>query len=126
VKLHGDFDDDASLVLTESNYFERLSFESPLDVQLRADMLSNSFLYVGYSLRDINMRLLLYKLQKQSTEAGLPKANATSFIFLSRPNIVQETILVERRITPIASDANDSSEGLKSFLGDLLERLKAA
>lgn len=58
IKLHGDFDDDSSLVLTESNYFDRLSFDSPLDVQLRADMLANSFLYIGYSLRDINMRLL--------------------------------------------------------------------
>lgn len=124
VKLHGDFDDDASLVLTESNYFERLSFESPLDVQLRADMLSNSFLYVGYSLSDIDMRLLLYKLQKQASEAGLSKASATSFIFLARPNIVQETILLERRVTPIVSDVDDSSEGLKSFLRNLLKRLK--
>src|SRR5262245_50994129 len=37
VKLHGDFDDDESLVLTESSYFDRLSFESPLDIKLRAD-----------------------------------------------------------------------------------------
>src|SRR5690606_27048665 len=30
VKFHGDFDDDESIVLTESSYFERLDFESPL------------------------------------------------------------------------------------------------
>ncbi len=125
VKLHGDFDDDASLVLTESNYFERLSFESPLDVQLRADLLSHSFLYIGYSLRDINIRLLLYKLQKQAAEAGLPNSAAASFIFLSRPNIVHETILSERRITPIVSDFDDSSEGLNSFLRDLLEHSRS-
>ncbi|TIL79789.1 MAG: Sir2 family NAD-dependent protein deacetylase, partial [Mesorhizobium sp.] len=39
IKYHGDFDDDASLVLAESDYFERLSFESPLDVKFRADAL---------------------------------------------------------------------------------------
>ncbi|MGY3354351.1 hypothetical protein ACVWZK_001014 [Bradyrhizobium sp. GM0.4] len=38
VKFHGDFDDDHSIVLTESDYFERLSFETPLDVKLRADI----------------------------------------------------------------------------------------
>jgi SIR2-like domain len=30
VKFHGDFDQDNSLVLTESSYFDRLEFESPL------------------------------------------------------------------------------------------------
>jgi len=37
IKFHGDFDQDESLVLTESNYFDRLEFEAPLDILLRAD-----------------------------------------------------------------------------------------
>ena len=37
IKFHGDFEDDASLVLTEANYFRRMSFETPLDIRLRAD-----------------------------------------------------------------------------------------
>src|SRR3954447_9558880 len=32
VKYHGDFDDDASLVLTETDFLNRLSFDSPLDI----------------------------------------------------------------------------------------------
>ncbi len=32
IKLHGDFDDDTSIVLDESSYFERLYFDSPLDI----------------------------------------------------------------------------------------------
>jgi hypothetical protein len=35
VKFHGDFDDDNSIVLTESDYFERLNFETPIDVKIR-------------------------------------------------------------------------------------------
>ena len=62
VKLHGDFDDDRSIVLTETDYYDRLSFDSPLDVKLRADALGKSILFVGYSLSDINVRLLLHKL----------------------------------------------------------------
>ena len=42
VKFHGTFSDDASLVLTESQYFERMAFESPLDIKLRADMLGRT------------------------------------------------------------------------------------
>jgi SIR2-like domain len=36
VKYHGDFDDDASLVLTETDFLDRLSFDSPLDIKFRA------------------------------------------------------------------------------------------
>lgn len=59
VKFHGDFSDDSSIVLTESSYFERLEFNSPLDIKLRSDMLGKTILYIGYSLEDINMRFLL-------------------------------------------------------------------
>ena len=51
VKLHGDLDDENSLVLTETSYFERLAFESPLDIKLRSDTLGKSILFIGYSVR---------------------------------------------------------------------------
>jgi hypothetical protein len=50
VEFHGDFDDDASLVLAETDYFDRLSFDSPLDVKFRADALGRSLLFIGYSM----------------------------------------------------------------------------
>jgi SIR2-like domain len=59
VKFHGSFNDDASLVLRESSYFERLEFESAMDIRLRADMLGKSLLFIGYGLADINVRFLL-------------------------------------------------------------------
>ena len=121
IKFHGDFDDDDSLVLTESNYFDRLDFESPLDVLLRADMLGNSILYVGYSLRDINLRYLLYKLQKQAVKVHLSKARPTSFVLLSRPNVVQEKILLERNVIPLVSEADHPGDGLCAFLKELYE-----
>ena len=64
VKFHGTFDDDESLVLTESSYFERFDFESPIDIKLRADMLGRSLLFVGYSLTDVNIRYMLYKMHR--------------------------------------------------------------
>ena len=59
VKFHGDLDDISSLVLTESSYFERLSFESPLDIKLRSDSIGRTILFIGYRLSDINVRYLL-------------------------------------------------------------------
>jgi XTP/dITP diphosphohydrolase len=42
VKFHGTFSADESLVLTESSYFNRLEFESAIDIQLRADTLGQA------------------------------------------------------------------------------------
>ncbi|MCD8493636.1 MAG: SIR2 family protein, partial [Geovibrio sp.] len=60
VKFHGDFDNDDSLVLDESSYYERLEFETPLDIKLRSDVLGKSVLFIGYSLADVNLRFLFF------------------------------------------------------------------
>src|SRR5260370_31316339 len=64
VKFHGDLSLDESLVLAESHYFDRLSFESGLDIKLRADMIGRSLLFIGYSFQDINLRYMWYRLMK--------------------------------------------------------------
>lgn len=121
VKFHGDFDDDSSIVLTESSYFDRMSFESPLDIKLRNDVLGKSILFIGYSLADINIRYLLYKLQKQWEKEGLQNVKPKSYIFLTKPNIVQEGILRSRGVIPIIAENDDPKESLTKFLKTLLK-----
>ena len=122
VKFHGDFDDDQSLVLTESSYFERLTFESPLDIKLRADTIGKSVLFIGYSLSDINIRYLVYKLYRLWADSPYASARPKSYIFLSRPNPVQERILSDRGITPIISESDVPETGLYDFLDKLLRQ----
>jgi hypothetical protein len=121
VKFHGDFDDDASLVLTEKSYFDRLSFESPLDIKLRSDSLGKAILFIGYSLSDINVRYLLYKLHRLWEASGLAPQRPQSFMFMSRPNPVQEAILSRRGIQPIISERDDPGDGLADFLERLVK-----
>jgi hypothetical protein len=116
VKFHGDFDDDKSLVLTEDSYFERLAFESPLDIKLRADAIGKTILFIGYSLSDINIRYLLYKLHRMWSQSPFASARPRSYIFLGRPNPVQEAILDARGITALVSEEDDFAKGLVSFL----------
>jgi hypothetical protein len=120
VKFHGDLDDDTSLVLTETSYFERLAFESPLDIKLRSDTLGKSILFIGYSLSDINIRYLLYKLHRLWSESEFAPVRPKSYIFLTRPNPVQEAILEERGITPIVSEVDDQGIGLTTFVERLV------
>jgi hypothetical protein len=79
-------------VLTESSYYQRLSFESPLDIKLWADSLARPLLFIGYSLTDINLRYLLYKLDQQWQVSNLARVRPKSYIFLTAPNPVQEVI----------------------------------
>lgn len=119
IKFHGDFDDDSSLVLTESSFFKRLDFESPLDIKLRSDSLEKSILFIGYSLSDINIRYMLYKLHKQWKESNYEHIRPKSYIFLVEQNPIKESFLKERGIIPIVSTNKEPGDGLRNFLKDL-------
>jgi hypothetical protein len=119
VKFHGDLEDDGPLVLTETSYFERLSFESPLDIKLRSDCIGRTILFVGYRLSDINIRYLLFKLQRLWDNSAFAASRPKSFIFLTKPNPVQEAILDQRKIIPIVSKNDDPTAGLAEFLEGL-------
>ena len=121
VKFHGTFSDDASLVLTESSYFERLQFESAIDIKLRADTLGRSLLFIGYSLSDVNIRYMLYKLHKlreQVTRSGkrAPSAYLTTF----GTGDIQRTLLARWDVSIIDLDPLDKSTSLDEFLEALL------
>lgn len=119
IKFHGDTISDDSIVLTESHYFKRLNFESPLDIKLRSDMLGKSILFVGYSLSDINIRLLIYKLDQLWKNSNTSKRPA-SYIFLPAPNPIQESILQNRGVTTIIGNEPDKTKSIGRFLWDLI------
>ena len=116
IKFHGDFDNDSSIVLTETSYFDRLDFETPLDIKLRADVLGRSILFIGYSLTDINIRYLLYKLNKIWERANHFSARPRSYILLMEHNPVQEKVLEQRGITSLLSEHDNPKAGLTMFL----------
>jgi hypothetical protein len=121
VKFHGDFEDDASLVITETDYFDRLAFDSPLDIKFRSDALGKTVLFVGYSMTDINIRLLLHHLSRTWQQSGYGNDRPSSFAFLGSPNPVQQAILAQWGVTALWGDSDDPETNLVQFL----ERLQA-
>lgn len=119
VKFHGDMDDAGSIVVAESSYFDRLDFENPLDIRLRSDLLGKSILFIGYSLSDINIRILLYKLDQLWKKSNSFKDRPQSYIFIPRPDPIQERIFQSRGIIPIVGTELDRMESLKQFLLEL-------
>lgn len=117
IKFHGDLARNTNLVLTESDYFRRLDFESPLDIKLRSDIIGKSVLFIGYSLTDINMRYLIFKLNslwKDVTD------KPRSYIFLASPNPIGSAVFESWGITPIIGAGIDRRENLERFLGSLV------
>lgn len=119
IKFHGDFDNDETIVLDESSYYERLEFETPLDIKLRSDVLGKSVLFIGYSLTDVNLRFLFYKLAKlwKSNRGG--GVQPKSYVFTHRPNPIQEAILEQWGIKMLTSDEDDPQKALQEFIEKL-------
>lgn len=123
IKFHGDFDDDASLVITETDYFNRLSFDSPLDVKLRADALGKTLLFIGYSLSDMNIRMLLHRLWQTWRTSGYEQDRPRSFVFMARAAPAQTAVLAQWGIDVVSGEGDDPQAALTSFLIKLKERI---
>jgi len=126
IKFHGDLEDDHSIVLTESSSFNRMDFESPLDIKLRSDSLGKSILFVGYSLSDINIRYLVFKLNNIWKKSNMQNQRPKSYMFLAAPNPIQQAILESRGIIPIVGESIDPTTNLVNFLKDLSEKFKVS
>lgn len=122
VKLHGDFDDDASIVIAETDYLDRLSFDSPLDMKFQADALGKTLLFVGYSLTDLNIRFLLHRLWKTWRASGYEKDRPRSYVFMMRSSEIDAAVLAQWGIQVITGEDVEPERRLEAFL----ERLAGA
>ncbi|HET6169686.1 MAG TPA: SIR2 family protein [Terracidiphilus sp.] len=126
IKFHGDFEDDDSLVLTESSYFQRMQFETPLDIRLRSDSLARPLLFVGYSLHDINTRYLLFRLQELWKNSPHADQRPTSYILMAERDEAQEIVLRSRGVQPIVLEGDDPGKATVGFLRGLLRAVRRA
>ncbi len=109
IKYHGDLTNDPSLVLTESQYYRRLNFESPMDLKFRADLLGKSVMFIGYSFSDINIRIIWFRLldmMRGVDQTDLP----TSYMVIVKPNQVEELLYKDAGIETVILDPDGNCE----------------
>ncbi|MBY0513538.1 MAG: hypothetical protein K2P78_06460, partial [Gemmataceae bacterium] len=84
-----------------------------------ADLLGRVALFIGYSVSDVSVRYLLYRLHRLWQGSAYEQARPRAFVFLGRSNPVQARVLSSWGIVPLFSESDDLGEGLRL----LLERL---
>lgn len=104
----------------ETSYFRRLTFDTPLDIKLRHDVLGSSVLFIGYSLNDINIRLMFYHLTEMWGRSAFASARPKSYFFTNRPNPVAQEVLHHWGIEMLVSDEDDPKRALTDFLRELV------
>lgn len=123
VKFHGDFSDDATLVIAETDYLKRLAFETPLDTKFKADALGRTLLFVGYSVSDLNIRLLLYRLWQTWRDTGRERDRPGVYVFTPNPDPIQTAVLQQWGITVI-SRTGEPQAALTGFLQELRDAVQ--
>ena len=127
VKFHGDFTgNDEDIVFTETSYFNRLDFESALDIKFRSDVLGKSLIFIGYSFRDINIRFLWHKLIRLINQitAMYKYDYPKSYILSLTPSPLQERLFRSKNIEVINVAELDPKDGLENFLAELVKAVK--
>lgn len=125
IKFHGDLapGKEDTIVLTEEKYFERFSLESAVDQRLRSDLLSNSFLFMGYSFNDPNIRFIWHRmnqmLHRLRHQPGGPAKR--SYLTAFGAGLVQPTLLERWNIDVIELDPVDKPASITSLLNALQE-----
>lgn len=125
VKYHGDFDDDESIVIAETDYLDRLSFESPLDIKFRSDALGKTILFIGYSMTDLNIRFLLHRLWRTWAGSGFERNRPQSYVFMLRPNLIEEAVLGQWGLKVLTEKECPPEQALEVFLTKLSKAVAA-
>ena len=121
IKFHGDLKKE-NMILTETQYFERMALEEAVDQRLRSDLLSNSFLFIGYSFNDTNIRYIWYKIHKlksslSKNENDFELRKSYYITFGNEP--IQSRLLHNWDIEVVSLDPENRSKSLAEFLNCL-------
>ena len=101
--------------------------DSPLDIRFRADALGHTILFIGYSMSDPNIRLLLHGIWQTWERSGHRDHRPRSFVFMPSSNPLQEAMLARWGITLLTPESGAcADDALTAFLADLQKTIRSS
>jgi hypothetical protein len=120
VKFHGDFSNHDSIVFKESDYYNRLDFDHPLDIKLRSEIIGRSVLFLGYSFSDPNVRYIWHKLTK-AMRVIEAEDQVKSFFVTHLSNPLQIDLFRRQNIDTILLNPNNIGGDLVSLFETVVD-----
>ncbi|SER94459.1 SIR2-like domain-containing protein [Gracilibacillus ureilyticus] len=123
IKFHGDLNYPESIVFTTEDYKKRMDKqENALNIRLRADLLAENLLFIGYSFCDINIRQMFAELQK-AFYGELPNSYLIAYEYSDELQLVCNQYGIEL-IDPLNEfpEAENNVEAFNLFLQHMLEK----
>jgi hypothetical protein len=121
VKFHGDLRHPETMVLSESDYQQRLSFSRPMDFRLLSDLLNRVILFIGYSFSDPNVSYLFYRLKEMLQAPADARTGVRAYIFVADPSDFEHQLFRSRQIEVIRYDGADHTNGIAALLEELAQ-----
>lgn len=122
IKFHGDFNTPDQMVMSEFDYYRRMSLDAPMDLKLRADLLGRAILFIGYSFSDPNVSYLFHVVQRMLRELPDSFAGRRAYIILPEPSDFERRLFHARNVEVIAVDSADRVEGICEILQQMIGR----
>ncbi len=105
IKIHGCAEEPDTCIITEEDYYKYLNSDSELKKLIRTIFTKNRIIFIGYSISDINFRLLLLDLK---TRLGVNIANSYFLTRNHQPESYDYKFLCnELRVIPIVGEQNE-------------------
>lgn len=126
-KLHGDVTMKETLVYSISSYYERMANPNIFDIWLSEAVFNKTFLFVGYSFYDPNLRLLWYRMKTLIDRARLLDRNVTfpkSYFISTTNNKLLRSWLHQIGIDLIVIDGHEAR--IQATIGKIFADLVSA
>jgi hypothetical protein len=121
VKFHGDLNNPGRMVLSESDYEQRLRFSGVEDQRLKSDLLGRALLFLGYSFRDWNVSYLFRLFNEDFGRLPVAPTGRRAYIAVADPSDFEYKLFQARNIEVVAISTANREQDIAELLGRLAE-----
>lgn len=116
VKFHGDFNSPGEMLVTESQYMDRMRLENAMDFKLRGDILGRAALFIGYSFRDPNVNYIFHLINRLFRNLPDSFTGRRAYIVLPDPSDFERRLFQERNIEVISVGSDDRPREISNLI----------